>query len=226
MTDEKWSFLVSRLVHELRTPLGSVLMLAELLAEDLDAKGAGQTRKIRQATTDVLGLLAEVSELAKIEGGRLGVAREEIPLMELAGKLEDDYRPLAEERDLAFEIELAAELPRSIKSDRRRLEQVLGSLLAGALAATVEGRVTMRIEPGRQEEIVIAVSDTGPEVPAEQRDAFFEPFAQPSARLRREHGGHGLGLAVAAALAKRLGGALALSPRDGAGTTVTLSLPR
>ena len=73
MTDEKWSFLVSRLVHELRTPLGSVLMLTELLGEGLDAKGGEQTRKIRKATTDVLGLLAEVSELAKIEGGRLDV---------------------------------------------------------------------------------------------------------------------------------------------------------
>ena len=223
MTDEKWSFLVSRLVHELRTPLGSVLMLTELIGEDLDAKGVGQTRKIRQATTDVLGLLAEVSELAKIEGGRISLSRDDIALRELAEKLEDDFRPVARDKALAFEIELADELPRSIRSDRRRLEQILANVLANAFAVTDEGRVAVHLgsEPGR---LVIRISDPGPEVPVAQRDTFFEPFAQASARLRREHGGHGLGLAVAAALAKRLGGALALS--EGAGrSAVTLSLP-
>ena len=222
--DEKWSGFCSRAAHELRTPLSSILMLAEMLAEspsgDLGERERGQARKVRQATTDVLGLLAEFSELAKIEGERLQVEVHDVALAELARQLEKDFRPLAQEKGLAFEVEVAEDVPASIRSDRRCLEKIVRSLLTNAFDSTREGGVEVRVT----RQVAIVVSDSGESVPEEQWETFFEPLRHANARTRREHGGQGLSLAIAEALARLLGGELTLTGREGGGSVFTLRI--
>lgn len=230
--DEKWSGFLSRTVHEMRTPLSSILMLAELLADDEDRLGdreIDKARKIHQATTDVLGLLAEVSEYGKIEGGRIQVYEDDVLTAELTRKIEDDFRLAAQEQGLGLEVEVEDNLPLSFRGDRGRIEQILGHMLSQALLSADQGRIVVHMRLGASETFAVTVRDEGPAVPDEQRATFFEPLLHARVGSRRKHGGQGLGLAIAEALARRLGGELVLAPSEGReddrGNVLALSLP-
>lgn len=225
---------LSGLVHELRTPLGSVLILAELLAEndtgEVPDREVEHARKIHQATSEVLALIADVGLLNRIEAGRVTLLRSEVSLPRLARHIEESFRPVAEEKGLAFDVELAPDLPATVWTDRQQLERALGELVATALRVTEKGRVTIRFErretfAGEEAEaIVFSVHDTGPPVSEEERRTLFEPFAHTGPRNSRRAGGTGLELVVARALAGMLGGEV--SVRDGGnGFTVRLTLP-
>jgi signal transduction histidine kinase len=220
---------VRRLVHELRTPLASVRVMAELLAADpqrnLGARQLEKARSIERVATDLGELLAAVSELDAIAGGRAGVEPEAVVLAELAGALEEEYRPLAAARGLGFEVALA-DPPPSLQSDRQRLRQLLRLLLDHALGRPEAARVALHVsgasDPARA--VTVAVRDDGRTVPEADRDSYFEPFGR--ARGPSEQGGRGrLALATARALSGLLGGELELAARDGGGNALVLTLP-
>lgn len=228
--ERKARFLAS-MAHELRTPLSSILILADLLAEsdsgNLTPKQLEYTAKIHRAATDVLALVNEVMDLAKLEAGRVEVYALPVSLADLAGELRKGVSGLAGEKGVPLTVDVTAGLPRQIRTDRNRLEAVLTTLLTAAFRHTDEGQVTLALSPlgeDGSEGIEFAVSDTGDPVPEAQREAIFEPLAQADLRTSREYGGMGLGLAIARELARLLGGELALTASS-RGNTFILRLP-
>lgn len=230
---EKARFL-SGLVHELRTPLGSMLMLAELLGENSSGRLGDRELKyvqnIHRATSDVLALISAVGFLNRIEAGRVEVLVSPVPVAALAAQLEEELQPLAEHKGLAFDVEVAPEVPEILRTDRKLLGRMVHELVSNAVQVTERGSVAVRLSapaaasPGAGERFTLAVRDTGVAVPAESLDALFEPFSHANPRSSRKLGGTGLGLAVAQALARLLGGDL--DARSEAGTvTLTAELP-
>jgi signal transduction histidine kinase len=231
MRSEQEPGFLRRLMHEMRTPLASVRVLAELLAEDpqrnLDARQIEQARKIEHVATELGELLAAVSELDAIEKDRVCIEPEVVALRELTAKLEDEYRPLAAAGGLDFEVVLA-DPPPSCRSDRQRLRQLLRLMLDHAFARPEAGTVSLHLSaaaPGPAQVVTVAVRDDGRTIPEEDRGAFFEPLGRASRGSAQ--GGRGrLALATAKALAELLGGELALLAGRDRGSALVLTLPR
>jgi len=235
------SEFLANMSHELRTPLNSIMVLSKVLSENPDRGAAGsRDRQVEFATLihksgeELLALINEVLDLSKIEAGKQEVVCEALPLTELQDYIRSMFRPLAVQHHLAFTVEAADDLPAAIRTDRKRLTQIVKNLIANAFKFTERGGVTVRVSRGQPprstgvavaDPIVIAVSDTGIGIAADKQAWIFEAFAQADTGISRRFGGTGLGLAIARQLATRLGGDLVVDSTEGAGSTFSLVLP-
>lgn len=227
---EAKSQFLANMSHELRTPLNSLLILARLLADNAEAnltpKQVQFAQTILGSGIDLLALINDLLDLAKIESGaitRLNVAPAR--LAEVAEELERSFRQLALDRRIEFRISLDPALPMLIHTDIARLKQVLKNLLANAFKFTKEGSVSLSIGPSRPGWVAFAVADTGIGIPPNKQLLIFEAFQQADGSTSRQYGGTGLGLSISRELTRLLGGELRLESAPGRGSTFTLYMP-
>ncbi len=224
------SEFLANMSHELRTPLNSLLILARLLADNslnnLTEKQVEYSRTIYSAGTDLLELINDILDLAKIESGTMSLDIEQIALADLETSLEQTFRQVAHNKELSFTIERDQKLPPTIYNDSKRLQQVLKNLLANAFKFTEQGGVKLQIFQVDNSMIAFAISDTGIGIPAEKQKIIFEAFQQADGTTSRKYGGTGLGLSISRELAQLLGGRIELLSQPGQGSTFTLYLPR
>jgi signal transduction histidine kinase len=241
-TRAKSDFLAT-MSHELRTPLNSLLILAGLLRDNgdrnLTARQVQYAQTIHAAGTDLLMLINEILELARIESG-VAPALDIAPLKtaNLITPMENTFRPVAAEKGLDFRID-AGDAPALMETDARRLQQVLKNLLANAFKFTRKGGVTLRIArarggwprghrslDGAREVIAFTVADTGIGIALDRQEAVFEAFQQADRATSVEFGGTGLGLSISRELSRLLGGEIVLESLPGQGSSFTLYLPQ
>jgi CheY-like chemotaxis protein/signal transduction histidine kinase/CHASE3 domain sensor protein len=224
------SEFLANMSHELRTPLNSLLILARLLADNnrgnLTEKQVEYSRTIYDAGTDLLELINEILDLAKIESGTLSLGVEQVILNDLRLNFERNFKQIAKAKGLDFKIELDAQLPNSISTDIKRLQQILKNLLANAFKFTEQGNVTLKIGIASENMINFAVSDTGIGIPSDKQKVIFEAFQQADGSTSRNYGGTGLGLSISRELAQLLGGRIELTSKLKQGSTFTLVLPQ
>ena len=227
---ESKSQFLANMSHELRTPLNSLLILARLLADN--AGGRLDTKEVRFAQTiyasgmDLLALINDLLDLAKIEAGAI-TALHMAParLEDLRDELERTFREMAREKRLEFAIEMAPGLPAAMRTDVARVKQVLKNLLANAFKFTRQGSVRLRIAPHPPDSVAFAVSDTGIGIAPDKQQIIFEAFQQADGTTSRQYGGTGLGLSISRELTRLLGGELQVTSEPGKGSTFTLVLP-
>lgn len=223
------SEFLANMSHELRTPLNSSLILAKLLAENgngnLNDEQVKFAESIYSAGNDLLNLINDILDIAKVEAGKLEIRPERTPLASLLEGLRDVFVPLAGERSLSFEIEQQGELPQVLFTDRQRAEQILRNLLSNAFKFTDRGGVTLSVSRQDDQNLAFAVRDTGIGIAADQQQAIFEAFRQADGTTNRRYGGTGLGLSISRDLAALLGGSIMVSSVPGVGSTFTLLLP-
>jgi signal transduction histidine kinase/HAMP domain-containing protein/ActR/RegA family two-component response regulator len=233
----------SNMSHELRTPLNSLLILAGEL-EDNSEQTLTETQVeyasvIRSSGNDLLRLLDDLLDLAKVESGTVLLEVDDVALVELKDAIERDFAHVAKQQGLSFSVELAPALPPAIATDVSRLRQILKNLLSNALKFTEQGGVDIHIGPAAggwspandnlehaDSVIAIAISDTGIGITPEQQQLIFEAFAQADGSTARRYGGTGLGLSISRELVRLLGGELTLDSTPAEGSTFTLYLPR
>jgi signal transduction histidine kinase/CheY-like chemotaxis protein/HAMP domain-containing protein len=231
----------STMSHELRTPLNSLLILARELEsnpeENLTAAQVKYASVIRSSGTDLLRLLDDILDLAKVESGTVTLQISDLPLVELKNAIESDFGRVADQKGVSFSVELAPELPQTLTTDPGRLRQVLMNLLSNAFKFTEEGEVCVRVfladggwsplndKLDRAETVLaFSISDTGIGIAADMQRPIFEAFAQADATTARQYGGTGLGLSISRELVRLLGGEIGLSSGTG-GSTFTVYLP-
>ncbi|QNH01279.1 response regulator [Pseudomonas sediminis] len=223
------SEFLANMSHELRTPLNSSLILAKLLAENgngnLNDEQVKFAESIYSAGNDLLNLINDILDIAKVEAGKLEVRPERTPLTSMLEGLSDVFVPLAGERGLSFVIEQQGELPQVLFTDRQRAEQILRNLLSNAFKFTDRGGVTLSVSRQDDHYLAFAVRDTGIGIAADQQQAIFEAFRQADGTTNRRYGGTGLGLSISRDLAGLLGGSITVSSVPGEGSTFTLLLP-
>ena len=224
------SEFLANMSHELRTPLNSLLILARLLAENagrnLNAKQIKFAHTIHASGLDLLSLINDLLDLAKIESGApLALHPAPTAFSELRDELERTFRQEAQERQLEFSIRLDPGLPATLRTDAARLKQVLKNLLANAFKFTPRGGVTLRVAPEAAGRVAFAVADTGVGIAREKQQLIFEAFRQADGSTSRTYGGTGLGLSISRELTRLLGGELRLASTPGKGSTFTLVLP-
>ena len=215
--------------HELRTPLNSSLILAKLLAdnpdENLTDEQVKYARTIQSSGNDLLNLINDILDLSKIEAGHVDVHPEVMPLARMSTALRQVFEPLANEKKLEFNIEMAENLPKSLETDPQRLEQILKNLISNAIKFTAQGEVSLSIAKDDNERITFSVSDTGIGISTEQLRNIFEAFHQADSTISRRYGGTGLGLSISRQLAQLLGGSITVESAPGKGSTFTLTVP-
>jgi signal transduction histidine kinase len=228
---EAKSQFLANMSHELRTPLNSLLILARLLADNathnLTPKQVQFAQTIHASGIDLLMLINDLLDLAKIESGEaatmLNVSATRLD--ELRGELERGFRQLAQQKGLQFSIVLEAGLPETVRTDATRVKQILKNLLANAFKFTRQGSVRLVIEPRAPRAVAFSVIDTGIGIPADKHELIFEAFRQADGTTSRQYGGTGLGLSISRELTRLLGGELSVSSEPGKGSTFTLVMP-
>ncbi len=231
VSDYKSQFLTN-MSHELRTPLNSMLLLSDLLAENrsgnLTDKQVEFARTVHSSGRDLLALINQVLDLAKIEAGKQDLTIQAAPPSRFVDYARRTFGPMARQKGLSFKAEAAPDLPENIQTDPQRLEQILNNLLGNAIKFTERGEVSLSIvrsPDATANRVDFVVTDSGPGIAQEHQERAFQPFEQVDTGSDRRHGGTGLGLAISRELAEVLGGHLGLHSRPGAGSTFTLSLP-
>jgi signal transduction histidine kinase/HAMP domain-containing protein len=236
------SEFIANMSHELRTPLNSLLILAEQLEANPDHNltdiQVEYARVIRASGRDLLDLLNGILELAKVESGTVAVEMTTVSLVELRTTLLREFEHIAEQKGIAYSVDLAPGSPDSIASDPQRLRQIMANLLANAFKFTEQGEV--RVVVGVAAEgwspqsdalvrapsvLALTVRDTGIGVAEEQQERIFEAFAQGDGATSRLYGGTGLGLSISRELAGLLGGEITVTSTPGTGSTFTVYLP-
>ncbi len=199
--EELKAAFLRKMAHEMRTPLSSMLMLAELLADNaagrLGEREIGYARKLQRAGSEISALLTAVLDLSRIETGAIDTVPVDTPIDELI----DEVQQIAAEQALEIEIERGDGLPAKLAIDQLQLKRLIGLLFDHAGRAG--GSANMRFAAG-EGGLGITLSHGGTMIPEEQRASAFQPF-QPGLR-----GTAALALPIARALAELLGGRLEL----------------
>ncbi|MCE2573327.1 response regulator [Motilimonas eburnea] len=235
------SEFLANMSHELRTPLNSLLLLAKGLAKNkhgnLTPVQVEDAKVIFDGGNSLLTLINDIMDLSKVEAGKLTIHSEEIMLSHLTSNLERMFKPVAQERNLAFVIDIESGLPTRFCSDNLRVEQILRNLLSNAMKFTPHGEVKLSIHRADanthflhsdmkvEDCIAFSVIDTGIGIPEAKQNAIFEAFQQEDGTTSRKYGGTGLGLTIARELSRLLGGEIHLKSEQGNGSTFTLYLP-
>jgi signal transduction histidine kinase/HAMP domain-containing protein/CheY-like chemotaxis protein len=235
------SDFMANMSHELRTPLNSALVLAKLLSDNLDGnlsdKQVEFARTIHSAGSDLLQLINDILDLAKVEAGRMEPSLSDVAMTTIVNYVKTLCEPLAAEKALHFTVQLDPTLPRMLRTDEQRLQQVLRNLMSNAVKFTDEGGVALRIRPASGEEIgagplrdaltlvAFEVEDTGIGIPADKLSVIFEAFQQADGTTSRRYGGTGLGLSISRQLTDMLSGELTVRSEPGVGSLFTLYLP-
>lgn len=239
------SEFLANMSHELRTPLNSIILLAKLLTENRDGRlnkdDIESASAIHSSGADLLALINEVLDLAKIEAGKMDIVIDDIHITDFTESMTGFFRPMAKQKGLALNVELAEGLPEYIRSDRRRLEQIMKNFLSNGLKFTSQGSVSLNV--GRPEDdpcvwetlskarlnpretIRFSVIDTGFGIAQDKQNLVFQAFQQVDGSTSRQYDGTGLGLSISTELADLLGGTIQLTSMPGEGSTFSLYLP-
>src|SRR5690606_3095998 len=182
-------------------------------------------RTIHSANSDLLNLINDILDLSRVEAGHIEVELEPIMLDQVLQPLDNLFRPIANEKSLAFSIEKVAGAPLEMTTDSQRLQQILKNLLANAIKFTDSGKVVLRVADAGEGRVRFDVEDTGIGIPEDQQEAVFNAFRQADGTTRRKYGGSGLGLSISREFARLLGGSVSVASTPGQGSTFTLIVP-
>ncbi|HMW22652.1 MAG TPA: HAMP domain-containing sensor histidine kinase, partial [Burkholderiaceae bacterium] len=219
------SEFLAAISHELRTPLTSIRGFAELMEKRIEQpKFRDMAGLIRKGAEHLNALLTEILDLAKVEAGAMPMNPEPQALRELLDQSVGFFQVSAAEKGLTLAAQFAPDAPASWLCDGLRLKQIINNLLSNAVKFTEAGGVRVEVEADH-ERLRLHVIDTGPGIAPELQETVFERFRQGNDRVSYQHGGTGLGLALARALAERMGGTLTLQSAVGEGSRFTLTLP-
>ncbi len=239
------SEFLANMSHELRTPLNSILLLSNIVAENknntLSDDDTESIQTIHKAGMDLLKLINEILDLAKVESGRMEVEITDIETDTIARHMADLFSPICEDKGLAFEVLTEQGMPQTFRCDQLRLEQLLKNFLSNSCKFTKTGNVTLRmgrvkdLEPGlfnalpetlqSPKNLAFTVSDSGVGIAKEKQELIFESFHQADGSTARQYGGTGLGLSISREIAKLLGGQIVMTSRPDQGSSFTLVIP-
>ena len=236
------SDFLANMSHELRTPLNSILILSQMLMENNPEMDMSQVREYSSVVftsgKDLLRLIDDILDLSKIEAGKIEILTDEVNVTELPQMMKNLFDPVAAQKNLLFEVQTEADVPSVIKTDGKRLQQILKNLLSNAFKFTEQGSVTVRIALADTEKVegllylreevpvlAISVTDTGIGIPLDKQEIIFDAFQQVDGTTNRQYGGTGLGLSICREFINLLGGAIEVQSEPHKGSTFTLYVP-
>ena len=226
-SDLKSRFL-SYMSHEFRTPLGSILSINSLLADELDGPLSPEQHKqvafVSTAARELSDMVDDLLDLAKIEAGRITISPAWFDMFDLFSALRGMFRPIVDGSSVDLIFEEPSGLPR-LYTDDKKLGQILRNFISNSLKFTTRGEVRVSARMEGEDHIRFAVSDTGIGIAPELHDTLFEDFSQVDSPLQKRLRGTGLGLSLCKRFAALLGGEVGVQSTPGVGSTFFVIIP-
>lgn len=227
------SEFLATMTHELRTPLNSILGFSDVLAgaANLDDRQKKYLSNIQISGRNLLTLINDILDLAKMEAGKMQLHVIEFVVSDLIERLVGSMLPLAEKKNISLDADVDPEVP-VVRQDAGKIQQILFNLLSNAVKFTPEGgRIRVVVRRFGSQMFDLVVSDSGIGIPLEDQTVIFDKFRQGRSvpgqtnTLTREFEGTGLGLSIVKELCRLLGGEILLESEFGKGSTFTARLP-
>ena len=223
------SHFLSNMSHEFRTPLNSIMALSQILLDRLDGELSSEQEKqvkfIRSSAQDLMDLVNDLLDLAKVEAGKVTIRPSRFTVDSLFSALRGMLRPLLQQNSsvrLVFDdLEPALE----IFSDEAKISQILRNFISNALKFTERGEVRVSVSQGHDNTLVFSVADTGIGIAEEDQERIFQEWTQVEGRLQKVAKGSGLGLPLSRKLAQLLGGNVYVKSKPGLGSTFFAAIP-
>ncbi|MCE7948282.1 MAG: GAF domain-containing protein [Chloroflexi bacterium CFX4] len=221
------SQFLATMSHELRTPLNAVIGYSQLqlagMVGELNPEQLAYQERILVNAQHLLHLINEVLDLSKIEAGRLELAEKPFSVRACLSEVMTQNKVLADNKGLAFTLEVDEHLPETLVGDYGRIKQIIINLVSNAIKFTDEGSVAVAAVLQDEATWRISVTDSGAGIPPHLQEVIFDEFHQAENGLDR--GGTGLGLAIVRKLVLMMRGNIRLSSEVGRGSTFTVTLP-
>jgi CheY-like chemotaxis protein/nitrogen-specific signal transduction histidine kinase len=223
------SELLALASHELRTPMGAIVSMTELLlASPLDNTQRRYGETLQQSAKSLLAVLNDVLDFSKLEAGHCELDLAPFDLHDLVQGIAAGLQARASEKGLASGVDIGASCPRRIKGDAARIRQILDNLIDNALKFTSEGSVRLRAsarEAGGTLSLRFDVTDTGIGLSKAEQERLFQPYVQVDRAILSRYGGTGLGLSIARRLVKLMEGEIGCESVTGQGSLFWVSFP-
>ncbi|MBV4488318.1 transporter substrate-binding domain-containing protein [Pseudomonas sp. SWRI153] len=227
------STFLATMSHEIRTPMNAVIGMLELTLRRIDPRHPDRASidTAYHSAKDLLGLIGDILDIARIESGRLSLCPEWVNLVDTVTSVARIFDGLARQKNLVLQVVFNPPDPAvDVHLDPLRFKQVLSNLVSNAIKFTEHGHVRITLDlmtsdaPGRAL-MQLTVQDSGVGISAEDQQRLFEPFAQAENSSPQARSGAGLGLVISRNLCEMMGGQMQLSSHPGIGTQVCVSLP-
>jgi signal transduction histidine kinase len=226
-TELKSKFL-SYMSHEFRTPLGSIVSIARILLQRFDgpltAEQAKQVEFIHGSSNELIVMVDDLLDLAKIEAGRITISPAWFEMVDLFAALRGMFKPIL----VASDVSLIFEEPEGVTrvyTDHLKLAQILRNFISNALKFTQHGEVRLSARLVGTDSVAFAVKDTGVGIAPEHQHALFHDFVQIDTPIQKRLRGTGLGLSLSKRLAEVLHGTVAVESELGSGSTFIVTIP-
>lgn len=212
--------------HEIRTPLNGLTASHDLLLNStLTDEQRGCVQTAVQLVEDLLTLLNDLLDLARIEAGRLEIVRESFELRPMLEASVRPFRPRIRKSGMDLVLEVDERLPVWVQGDPHRLRQVLANLVSNAVKFTPSGAVSVTLEPVGTDRVLFVVADSGIGIAPDKLSLIFEAFRQADSSISRKFGGTGLGLAICRQLVGLMQGRIWVESEQGRGSRFFVEVP-
>jgi signal transduction histidine kinase len=224
----KTEFL-AKVGHELRSPLTSILGLAEMLDYGvygpLTEDQQGAVKMIFDSSQQMTRIVNDLLQQSRLERGTFQLDISEFSISDLLDRLSTNVKPAAAIKRLDFTVGISPDMPKTVRSDSLRLYQIFSNLTENAIKYTHQGKVAVRIYKIDEQHYAFEVSDTGVGIPKELQRIIFNPFQQVDVTPSQKESGFGLGLSIVKQLLSLMDGEIKLTSEVGKGSTFTVILP-
>ena len=226
------STFLATMSHEIRTPMNAVIGMLELTLKRIENNHPDRPAidVAYNSAKDLLELIGDILDIARIESGRLSLSPERVNPSEIVGSVARIFEGLARQKNLELLLEFNPANPTiDVLLDPMRFKQVLSNLVSNAIKFTEHGQVRIIVEllattEPEQVRMLLQVEDSGIGISEQDQRRLFEPFAQANGTGQSGRGGAGLGLVISRSLCEMMGGSLQLDSQPGVGTQVQVSL--
>lgn len=220
----KTAFLAN-LSHEIRTPLNGILGFTNLMmSEDTPAELKNEYANVIQESGDQLMMIIDdLVRISRIEAGQISIKPTEFVIKDLFDEILQFYKPGIANNELEIKIENTPCITRQIKTDRKRIRQVLDNIVKNAIKFTDKGEITLRAQY-HETHVMISIKDTGIGISKHDQKVIFERFRQIEDHKTRQFGGNGLGLSISKEIVELLGGELWVESELGKGSTFNFTI--
>ena len=227
------SEFLANMSHEIRTPINGILGMLQLtlMADDLQADYKDNLVTAKNCADNLLRLINDILDLSKLEAGKYNLKEEEFNLKSVIEETVAAQIPSATGKNLSLDCNFNGQVPKMVRGDSQRIQQVLNCLLSNAIKFTNEGGVRVKVACMNTDsnfdriKLRIAVSDSGIGISDQDKSKLFIRFSQVDASDTRQYGGSGLGLVITKQIVELMGGEITVQSQEGIGSTFIVEVP-